>query len=90
MEAFHHEQVLVDGAMRLIDQGAGHRHQEVCEHGIPTCLFVLEPVSYEATIGSAMQLPSGRAARMAVGAKGATPHLPSIRTRALAGFRCGL
>jgi hypothetical protein len=47
-------------------------------------------VSYEATIGSAMQLPSGRAARMAVGAKGATPHLPSIRTRALAGFRCGL
>jgi hypothetical protein len=45
MEAFHHEQVLADGAMRLIDQGAGHRHQEVCEHGIPTCLFVLEPVS---------------------------------------------
>ena len=27
MEALHHEELPVDGVMRLIEQGAGHRHQ---------------------------------------------------------------
>jgi hypothetical protein len=51
MEAFHHEQLPVDSVMRLIEQGAGHRHLGVFEHGIPTRLFVLEPVSYALPIG---------------------------------------
>jgi hypothetical protein len=45
MEAFHHEQLPVDGVMRLIEPGAGHRHLGVCEHGRPARLFVLKPMS---------------------------------------------
>src|SRR5712691_474376 len=38
MKAFHGEQFPLDGVMRLIEQGAGHRHLGICEHGIPACL----------------------------------------------------
>ena len=38
MEAFHREQLPLDGVMGLIQQRAGHRHLGVCEHGIPARL----------------------------------------------------
>jgi len=36
MEAFHREQLPLDGIMGLIQQGAGDGHLRVCEHRIPT------------------------------------------------------
>jgi len=38
MEALHHEQLPLDGGMRLSEQGAGHRHLRVCEDRIPARL----------------------------------------------------
>ena len=36
MKGFHHEQLPVDGVMRLVQEGAGHRHLRVFEDRIPT------------------------------------------------------
>src|SRR5260370_33558770 len=38
MEALHHEQLPVDGVMRLIQERAGHGQLRVCEHRIPALL----------------------------------------------------
>jgi hypothetical protein len=35
VKPFHREQFPLDGVMGLIEQGAGHRHLRVFEHGIP-------------------------------------------------------
>ena len=35
MEGFHHEEFPIESVMRLIEQGARHRHLGVCEHRIP-------------------------------------------------------
>ena len=51
MEAFHHEQLPVDGVMDLIEQGARHRHLGVCEDRIPARLLVLKPASDARAVG---------------------------------------
>src|SRR6266478_8802494 len=43
MEAFHREQLPLDGVMGLIQQGAGGGHLRVCEHRIPPGFLLLEP-----------------------------------------------
>jgi len=45
METLHGEELAVDGVMRLIQHGAHRWHLRVCEHRIPACFFVLEPVA---------------------------------------------
>ena len=51
MEAFHHEQLALDGVMRLIKQGAGHRHLGVFEHGIPAGFLFVKPAPHPRAIG---------------------------------------
>ena len=70
MEAFHHEQLPIDGVVGLIQQGARHGHLGVCEHGIPARLFVLEPLSHPLAIG--------RSRHSADVIDKAAPHLPRI------------
>src|SRR5262245_39926056 len=43
MEAFHREQLPLDGVMGLIQQGAGDGHLRVGEHRIPPRLLLLHP-----------------------------------------------
>ena len=43
MEVFHHEELAVDGVMRLIQHGTHRRHLGVFEHRIPARFFVLKP-----------------------------------------------
>ena len=51
MEAFHREQLPLNGVMGLIEQGAGHRHLRVFEDGIPARFLGLEPLAYAFTVG---------------------------------------
>jgi hypothetical protein len=51
MEAFHREQLPLDGIMGLIKQGAGDGHLRVCEHHVPTRFLVLKPAPHALAIG---------------------------------------
>src|SRR5262245_27781199 len=51
MEAFHREQLPLDGIMGLIQQGTGHGHLRVCQHRIPPSFLLLEPASHTRAIG---------------------------------------
>ena len=51
MEAFHHEQLPLDGVVGLIQQGARHGHLRVFKDGIPAGLLVLKPASHPLAIG---------------------------------------
>src|SRR4029453_9724057 len=51
MEAFHHEQLPLDGVMGLIEPGAGHRHLGSFKHRIPAGFLVLKPASHALAIG---------------------------------------
>ena len=51
VKPFHGKQLPVNGVMRLIQQGARHRHLRVFEHCIPARLFVLEPAPYARAVG---------------------------------------
>jgi hypothetical protein len=50
MEAFHHEQLSVDGVVGLIEQGAGHRHLGIFKHRIPACFLVLKPLAHTGAV----------------------------------------
>src|SRR5215475_2231514 len=50
MEAFHREQLPLDGIMGLVQQSAGHWHLWVGKHRIPARLLVLEPTPYTLAI----------------------------------------
>jgi len=45
VEAFHGEELAVDGVVRLVQHRAHRRHLRVFEYRIPACLFFLEPVA---------------------------------------------
>jgi hypothetical protein len=51
MEAFHREQLPLDGVVGLISQGTRHRHLRVCEDRIPPRLLVLEPAPHALAVG---------------------------------------
>src|SRR5262245_38251580 len=51
MEAFHREQLPLDGVMGLIEQSDRGGHLRVLEDRIPARLFVLEPAPHALTIG---------------------------------------
>jgi len=51
MEAFHSEQLPLDGIMGLIQQGTGHGHLRVCQHRLPPGLLLLEPALHTLAIG---------------------------------------
>ena len=51
MEALHHEELPVNRMMRLIQEGAGHRHLGVCEDRIPAGFLLLKPAPYTLAIG---------------------------------------
>jgi hypothetical protein len=51
VEPLHHEELAVDSVMRLIPQGASHRHPRVFKNRIPAYLLVLKPASYTLAIG---------------------------------------
>ena len=51
MEAFHREQLPLDGVMGLIQQGARHGHLRVGEDRIPARFFVLEPAPDTLPVG---------------------------------------
>ena len=51
MEAFHREQLPLDGVMGLIQQGAGDGHLRVGEHRIPPRLLLLHPAPHPRAIG---------------------------------------
>ena len=51
MEAFHREQLPLDGVMGLIQQGAGGGHLRVCEHRIPPSLLLLHSAPHPRAIG---------------------------------------
>ena len=46
MEAFHVEQLAVDGVVRLIERCAHRRHLRVFEHRIPPRFLVIYPVPH--------------------------------------------
>src|SRR5882762_7513064 len=45
VEAFHGEELTVDGVVRLVHHRAHRRHLRVFEYRIPARFFVLEPVA---------------------------------------------
>ena len=51
MKRFHHEQLTLDGVMRLIKQDAGHGHPGVFKHRIPAGLLVPKPAPDTLAIG---------------------------------------
>jgi hypothetical protein len=51
VKAFHREQFPLDGMMRLIQQGARHRHLGVCEDRIPARFLVLAPAPDALAVG---------------------------------------
>jgi hypothetical protein len=51
VKAFHREQFPLNGIASLIQQGAGHRHLEVCKDRIPARLLLLYQASDACAIG---------------------------------------
>jgi pyridoxal phosphate-dependent enzyme len=51
MKGFHHEQLPVNGVMRLIQEGAGHRHPGVFQHRIPAGFLLVKPAPHPLAIG---------------------------------------
>ena len=51
MKPFHHEELAVNSVMGLIQQGAGHRHLGIGEHGIPARLLGLKPLAPPMAVG---------------------------------------
>ncbi len=53
LEALHHEQLALKGVVRLIQEGARHRHPGGCKHRIPTGFLLVPPALHPRTIGCA-------------------------------------
>jgi hypothetical protein len=55
MESLHHEELPLDGVMRLIEQRTGHGHLWVFKDGIPACFLGLKSLAHTVAVG----LPCG-------------------------------
>ena len=51
MEAFHREELPLDGVMGLIQERAGHRHLGVCKDRIPARFLGAKPAPHPRAIG---------------------------------------
>ena len=51
VKSFHCEEFPLHGVVRLVEQGAGHRHPGIFKHRIPASFLVLKPTPHPLAIG---------------------------------------